>query len=177
MTFPPSGVPSLPPEPTLPSGETIRMIRTLALAAALTLAAAAPLAAQVPVLDIRAGAQLAMPTGDLKNGFESGYGVYGRVGVPMAAFKMMGAVTWTQFSASGVGADTDFFTIQAGPHVSLVPLADIGLEVAYITEGEEFGISPSVSIGFSKLELTASYTTTFKSPASNWLTVGLGVRF
>ena len=153
------------------------MVRALALSAALTFAAAAPLAAQVPVLDIRAGVQAAMPTGDMKNGFDSGYGFYGRVGIPLATFKMMGAVTWNRFTASGLGADTDFLTIQAGPHVSLVPLADIGLEVAYITEAEEFGISPSVNIGFSKLELTASYTTTFASPSSSWLTVGLGIRF
>ena len=153
------------------------MVRTLALAAALTLAAAAPVAAQVPVLDIRAGGQLAMPTGELKDSYESGYGFYGRVGIPLATFKLMGAVTWTRFAASGLGDDTDFFTIQAGPHVSLVPLADIGLELAYITEAEEFGISPSVNVGFSKLELTASYTTTFANPASNWLTVGLGIRF
>jgi hypothetical protein len=153
------------------------MIRTLALAAALTLAAAAPVAAQVPVLDIRAGGQLAMPTGDFKDAFESGYGFYGRVGIPLATFKLFGAVTWTRFSAPGAGADSDFFTIQAGPHVSIVPLADVGLEVAYITEAEEFGISPSINVGFSKLELTASYTTTFANPASSWLTVGLGIRF
>ena len=152
------------------------MFRRIALTAALTLAAAAPLAAQAPVLDIRLGGHVAAPTGDFKDGFENGYGFYGRIGIPLTTFKLMGAATWTRFSGPG-GAETDLVTIQAGPHVFLTPLADIGLEAAYITKAEEFGISPSINIGFSKLELTASYTTTFASPATNWMSVGLGIRF
>ena len=153
------------------------MLRKLLVAGGLLIAATAPLAAQVPVLDIRAGAQLLSPTGDFQDAVGSGFGVYGRVGVPMGAFKLMGAVTWNRFKADGGGSDSDFFTVQAGPHMSLVPLVDLGLELAYITDAEEVGLSPNVSIGFSKLELTASYTTTFGSPASNWLSVGLGFRF
>lgn len=153
------------------------MLRRTLVAAGILLAATAPLQAQVPVIDIRVGAQLASPTGDFKNGFDTGFGVYGRVGVPMGTFKMMGAVTWNRFKPTGAGADLDFFTLQAGPHFFLVPLVDIGVEAAYISEIEKFGLSPSVNVGFSKLELTASYNTTFESPATNWLTVGLGFRF
>ena len=152
------------------------MIRPTILVAALTLAVAAPLEAQLP-LDVRVGVQGAMPTGNFKDAYDNGYGLYGRVGIPVAAFKLMGAATWTRFNAAGAGDDTDVITIQAGPHVSLVPLADVGLELAYITDAEEFGFSPSVNIGFSKLEMTASYTTTFANPATNWLSVGLGIRF
>ncbi len=153
------------------------MIRRTLVAAGLLLAATAPLLAQVPVLDIRIGAQAAMPTGAFKNGFDSGIGAYGRVGIPLGTFKLMGAVTWNRFKPTGAGADLDFFTIQAGPHFFLVPLVDIGIEGAYITDAKEFGVSPSVSVGFSMLELMASYTTTFGSPATSWLAVGVGFRF
>lgn len=150
------------------------------LAAAVLIVAAAPQKsqAQVPVIDIRLGAHTAMPTADFANTYESGFGVYGRVGIPLGVVKLMGGATWNRFAPKAAADDDlDIFTVQAGPHFFLVPLVDLGLEAAYISEIEKFGLSPSVSVGFMKAEVTAAYYTTFNSPATSWLTLGVGLRF
>lgn len=153
------------------------MIRRFVLALGLAALVAAPAAAQVPVLDVRLGAHAVVPSGDLADVAETGYGVYGRIGAPIGPIKLMGSVTWNRLTAkAGFGSDQDVITVQAGPHFSLA-LLDIGIEGGYFSEVEEFGLTPNVSIGFSKLELTASYNTTLKDPATNWISVGLGFRF
>ncbi|MEX2181442.1 MAG: hypothetical protein WD771_05330 [Gemmatimonadaceae bacterium] len=154
------------------------MTRRLLAALGLLLATTAPLRAQVPVFDIRLGAHSAMPTGDFAESYDSGFGAYGRVGVPLGLVKLMGSATWNRFAPTAAGADDlDFFTLQAGPHFFLVPMVDLGIEAAYFSDSEKFGLSPNVSVGFLKFELTASYNTTLNDPATNWLTIGAGFRF
>lgn len=154
------------------------MLKRLLVAVGVLVAAAAPLHAQVPVLDVRLGGHTAMPTADFANGYESGFGLYGRIGIPLGVAKLMGGATWNRFAPKAAGADDlDIFTVQAGPHFFLVPLVDVGLEAAYISEVEKFGLSPSVSVGFMKAEITAAYYTTMDNPATSWLTLGVGLRF
>lgn len=154
------------------------MLRHTVCAAALLLAAAAPLQAQVPVLDIRLGAHAVVPSGDLADTYDGGFGAYGRIGVPLGVVKLMGSATWNRFAAINSAVDDqDVFTLQAGPHFSLLPLLDLGLEAAYFSESEKFGLSPSISIGFLKFEATASYNTTLDSPSTSWMTLGVGIRF
>lgn len=153
------------------------MLRRLVLTLGLIALAAAPAAAQVPVLDIRLGAHAVVPTGDLGDVAETGFGVYGRIGAPVGPIKLMGSVTWNRLTAkAGFGSDQDVLTFQAGPHFSLAML-DVGIEGGYFSEVEEFGLTPNVSIGLLGFELTASYNTTLKDPATNWLSIGAGFRF
>lgn len=153
-------------------------LRILALAAVASLAAVAPAQAQVPLLDVRLGAHAVMPTGDLGDAYDTGFGLYGRIGAPIGPMKLMGSLTWNQFNAaSDLFDDQNVITIQAGPHFSMVPLIDLGLELAYYTEFEEAGFSPNVSLALLNLELTASYNMTFDSPQANWMTLGGGFRF
>lgn len=154
------------------------MSRRIALTLALVLAAAAPLRAQVPLLDIRVGAQAALPTGDFADAYDAGIGAYGRIGVPMLAFTLMGSATYTRFKAANpLIEDRNELTLQVGPHFNLLPMMDLGLELAYFTEAEETGFSPSISVGLLMLEATASYNTTFNSPRGSWVTLGVGLRF
>ncbi len=154
------------------------MLRRLLCTIALLALASAPLHAQIPVLDIRLGGHAAMPSGEFADSYDAGFGAYGRVGVPLGIFKLMGSATWNRFKAADpLVDDLDLFTLQAGPHFSPVPLLDIGLEGAYFSETERFGLSPNVSVGFLKLEVTASYNTTLNSPATRWMTLGVGFRF
>jgi hypothetical protein len=154
------------------------MLRRSLFAAGLLTALAAPLQAQVPLLDIRLGAHAAMPTGDFADEFDGGFGAYGRVGVPLGVVKLFGSLTWNRFKAvNPLVDDQDLITVQAGPHFSPIPLLDIGVEGAYFSESEEFGLAPNISLGFVKLEVTASYNTTLDSPRSNWVTLGVGFRF
>jgi hypothetical protein len=119
-----------------------------------------------------------MPTGDFADEFDGGFGAYGRVGVPLGVVKLFGSLTWNRFKAvNPLVDDQDLITVQAGPHFSPIPLLDIGVEGAYFSESEEFGLAPNISLGFVKLEVTASYNTTLDSPRSNWVTLGVGFRF
>ena len=153
------------------------LTRLLALAG-LTAVLAAPLQAQVPLLDIRIGGHAISPSGDLADLYDAGFGAYGRVGVPLGIMKVMGTVSWNRLSAaSPLIDDLDVITVQAGPHFSLLPLMDVGLELAYFSDIEETGFSPNISFGFLKFEVTASYHTTFKSPQANWISIGAGLRF
>jgi hypothetical protein len=139
---------------------------------------AAPLQAQVPLLDIRVGAHAVSPTGDLADAFDAGFGAYGRVGVPLGIVKVMGSVTWNRFTAaSPLVDDQDEITLQVGPHFSLLPMLDIGFELAQFTDASETGYSTNVSVGLLKFEATAAYHSTFKSPQANWVSVGVGIRF
>ena len=154
------------------------MIRRLLASVALLACVAIPAQAQVPVLDIRLGAHGALPQGDFADAFDAGVGAYARVGVPLLAFKLMGSATYTRFKAANpLIEDLDQITLQVGPHFSPIPLLDVGLEAAYLTEGEEWAFSPNVSIGFLMLEATASYNKAFKSGGASWVTLGLGFRF
>lgn len=156
------------------------MIRRLALTLGLSTLLAAPAAAQIPVLDIRVGAQAIMPTGDLADLFTAGYGAYGRIGMPLGPIKLMGTVTWQQLKGKeilGIGIpDTDFIGITAGPHLSL-PLLDVGVEAGRITEFDELGIVPSVSLKLLKFDVMGSYTIINSDPKLNYLSLGLGLRF
>lgn len=154
------------------------MLKRFALAAGVLLATTSSLQAQVPGLDIRLGAQTAMPTGDLSNGFDYGYGLYTRLGVPFGPVSLMGSATWTRFKPQATAAsDLDIITVQFGPHFSLVPGFDVGLEGAYMTEAEKFAFAPNVSIGIINFEATLSYTTTLNSPATSWFALGVGLKF
>jgi hypothetical protein len=154
------------------------MLRRLLAVAGLVTLAAAPLQAQVPLLDIRLGGHVLAPSGDLADSYDAGFGAYGRVGVPLGIFNLMGSATWNRFTATNPAIDDqDVFTLQAGPHFSMMPLLDVGLEGAYISEVEKFGLAPNVTIAFLKFEVTASYTTTLNDPATNWITIGGGLRF
>jgi hypothetical protein len=159
------------------------MIRRVLFSLAFLAAAAAPVAAQVPVLDVRLGVNVNQPIGDTGDLFGLGYGAYARVGAPVGPFKLMGAVTLNQFRGKeitpGVSVEnSNFWSLQAGPHFGAGPL-DIGVEAAWFGfEGDsEFGISPNVSIGLMGFEITGSFNTTFKDPATRWINVGAGFRF
>lgn len=154
------------------------MLRRLFAAGLLLAAATLPARAQVPVLDIRVGAQAALPQGDFADAYDAGIGAYARVGVPLLAFKLMGSATYTQFkSANPLTDDLNQLTLQIGPHFSPIPLLDVGLEAAYLSEGEEWAFSPNISVGFLMLEATASYNRTFDSNGASWVTLGVGFRF
>lgn len=154
------------------------MFRRLLLASGLLAALSAPLQAQIPLLDIRLGAHALMPGGDFANAYDAGFGAYGRVGLPLGLFKLMGSATFNRFTAVDPAAeDQDLFTLQVGPHFSPIPLLDLGIEGAWFSESEEFGIAPNISVGFLSFEATASYYTTFKDPKANWIAIGVGFRF
>lgn len=160
------------------------MIRRLALTLGLSTLLAAPAAAQVPVLDIRIGAQAVMPQGDLADVYKGGFGAYGRVGVPLGMFKLMGTATFTRLPGKTVDVlgvpvgikDQDVLGLTAGPHLSL-PLVDAGVEFGYFSNFEKFGIVPSVSVGLLKFDVMASYTIVNADPKANWAALGLGFRF
>lgn len=160
------------------------MIRRLALALGLSTLLAAPAAAQVPVLDIRIGAQAVMPTGDLADVYKGGYGAYGRIGIPLGMFKLMGTATYTMLPGktidvlgTPVGIDDEtVLGVAVGPHLSL-PLLDAGLEFGYFSNFEKMGFIPSVSVGLGKLDLMASYTIVNSDPKANWFGLGVGLRF
>lgn len=153
--------------------------KRLFVAAAVALALLSqPMQAQVPGLDIRLGVQTAEPTNNLGNAFDYGYGLYGRVGVPAGPLSLMGAVTWTRFiPKSSIFNERDFVTAQFGPHVTVLPGLDLGLEGAYFTEVERFGFVPVVSIGVINFEATLSYSTTFDGPRTSWFALGVGLKF
>lgn len=154
------------------------MIRRLLATVGLVALAAAPLQAQIPVLDIRVGAQGALPTGGFADAVDAGFGAYGRIGVPLGIVKLMGSATYTQFKAANpLLDDFDIWTLQVGPHFSILPMLDLGIEGAYFSEAEEFGFAPNISLGLWKLDITASYNTTFKDPTVNWISLGVGLRF
>lgn len=154
------------------------MFRRLAFAAAASLCLASTAQAQVPVIDLRLGAHAVMPTGDLGDGFDTSFGLYGRIGAATGPVKLMGTLTWNRLTpTSDLFDDLDVITIQAGPHFSMTPLVDFGFEAAYLTEFEEFALSPNISLSLLRFELTASYTTTFDSPQANWISLGGGIRF
>lgn len=160
------------------------MIRRLALALGLSTLLAAPAAAQVPVLDIRIGAQAVLPQGDLADVYKGGFGAYGRVGLPLGMFKLMGTATFTRLPGKTVDVlgvpvgikDQDVLGLTAGPHLSL-PLVDAGVEFGYFSNFEKFGIVPSVSVGLLKFDVMASYTIVNAEPKANWAALGLGFRF
>lgn len=154
------------------------MIRRLLATAGLLVCAAAPLQAQVPVLDIRVGAHGALPVGDFADAVDAGIGAYGRIGIPLGIVKLMGSATYTQFKAVNPAVDDlNIWSVQVGPHFSLMPMMDLGLEAAYFSEAEEIGFAPNISIGLVKLDVTASYNMTFKEPTISWVTLGVGIRF
>jgi hypothetical protein len=153
------------------------VLRSFALAASVSLVAAIPAQAQVPILDVRVGAHAVMPTGDLGDAYDTGFGLYGRVGAPVGPMKLMGSLTWNQFKGAGAGIDDEnIITVSGGPHFSMV-LLDFGLELAYFSEFEELGLSPNISLNLLRFDITASYNTTFDSPQANWMTLGAGFRF
>lgn len=160
------------------------MIRRLALSLGLAALVAAPAAAQVPLLDIRIGAHAIMPTGDMGDVYKGGYGAYGRVGIPLGMIKLMGTLTFNQFPGKTVDVggtpvgieDETVLGLTVGPHFAL-PLVDAGLEFGYMSNFEKMGLVPSVSFGFSKLDVMASYTIVNSDPKSNWFGLGVGIRF
>lgn len=154
------------------------MIRRLAATLGLLALMAAPAQAQIPLLDIRVGAQAALPQGDFADAYDAGFGAYARVGVPLMMFKLMGSATYTQFKAANpLIEDTSEITLQVGPHFSPIPLLDLGLEAAYLTDAKEWAYSPNVSIGLLMLDVTASYNKTLESGGASWVTLGVGLRF
>ncbi len=155
------------------------MTKPLALFAGLALALLAqPLQAQAPLIDVRIGAQTAAPTGDLASVYEYGFGAYARVGVPVGPISLMGSVTWTRFKPDSPSLnDLDIATLQLGPHFAVARGLDFGLEGAYFTEVEKFGLAPNVSIGLSNLEATLSYNTTLDGPRTSWIALGIGLKF
>src|SRR5690606_16198660 len=89
-----------------------RMIRRTFAALALATLCAAPAVAQVPVLDVRLGAHAALPSGDLGDAFDAGFGAYGRLGAPVGPLKLMASVTWNRLkAASPFVEDVDVVTI------------------------------------------------------------------
>jgi hypothetical protein len=156
---------------------TKHLLGAIAIACAL-LAQPKEIQAQMPDLSFRVGAQTIEPTGDLNDTFDYGYGLYARVGTFAEPWALMGAITWNRFvPKSNALNDTDEFTIQAGPHFTLKEGFNLGAEVAYFTENEEFGLVPVLSIGLRNIEATLSYNTTFANPQVNWLALGIGFKF
>jgi hypothetical protein len=137
-----------------------------------------PVEAQMPGLDVRVGVQAAEPTDGFGRSFDSGLGLYARVGAPMGPISLMGAATWTRFKPqSSLQNDLDVITLQFGPHLAVVPGFDIGLEGAYFTEVEKIGIVPVLSFGIPNLEAMLSYSTTFEGPRTSWFALGVGLKF
>ncbi len=155
------------------------MIRRFVIAAGFATLLASPAAAQVPGVDVRLGAHAVIPSGDLADRYDSSFGAYGRIGAPVGPIKLMGSVTWNRFKAKDglpLIEDEDLITIQAGPHFSTAML-DLGVEFGYISNIEEFGFMPNISLGLGSVEVTAGYNTTFSDPKASWMTVGFGFRF
>ncbi|MDH5233635.1 MAG: hypothetical protein OEW77_01670 [Gemmatimonadota bacterium] len=134
--------------------------------------------AQLPVLDLRLGAHAGMPTGDLGDAYDTGFGVYGRLGAPVGPLKLMASATWNRLKgiATASTTDLDVVTVTAGPHFGMAML-DVGIEGGYFSQFQEFGASPNVSLKLLRYELTASYNMTFQDPKGSWLTLGAGLRF
>ncbi|MBL8995780.1 MAG: hypothetical protein KJZ74_12465 [Gemmatimonadales bacterium] len=154
------------------------MLRRSLQVLAVALVTSTPALAQVPGLDIRLGAHAAMPTAELGDFYDAGFGVYGRVGMPVGPVKLMASATWNRLRGiEGAGTtDLDVVSGQVGPHFSTA-LLDIGLEAAYFSQFQELGIAPNVSVKLLRYEITASYNTTFQDPKGSWLTFGVGLRF
>lgn len=160
------------------------MIRRLSLALGLAALFAAPAAAQIPLVDARVGVHAIMPTGDLADDYKGGYGAYGRLGISLGLIKLMGTMTYNMLPGktidvlgSPVGLDDEtVLGISFGPHIS-APMLDVGLEFAYLSNFEEMGFIPSVSLGLGKLDVMASYTIVNTDPKLNWLGLGVGLRF
>lgn len=153
------------------------MLRRLLATVGLVAIAAAPLQAQIPLLDIRVGAQGALPQGDLGDGLDAGIGAYARVGVPLLFFKAMASAQYTRFkSANPLIDDSNVLLIGAGPHFSPLPLLDIGVEAAYDGDAKEWAWNPNASVGFLMLEATAGYVKPMKG-GDGWATLGIGFRF
>lgn len=151
-----------------------------------TLAAAAlgftllsqPLQAQAPGLDVRIGVQAAEPTNGFGDVYDSGLGLYARIGAPVGPISLMGAATWTRFKPrSAIFNDLDILTLQFGPHLAIIPGLDVGIEGAYFSEVEKIGFVPVVSVGIPNLEATLSYSTTFEGPRTSWFALGFGFKF
>ncbi len=141
---------------------------------------AQPLQAQMPGMDIRIGVQTAEPTNSLGNGYDNGFGLYTRIGAPMGVgrLSLMGAATWTRFAPkSSLFDDLDIITLQFGPHLTLIPGLDVGLEGAFITEADKLGLVPVVSFGIPNLEATLSYTSSLSGPQYSWFALGIGFKF
>lgn len=154
------------------------MLRRVIAAVVLAAAVALPAQAQVPLLDIRLGAQAALPQGDFADAYDAGLGAYARLGVPLPMFTLMGSATYTRFKAANpLIDDLNQVTLQVGPHFKPLPLVDLGLEAAYLTEGEEWAFAPNVSVSLLMFEATASYNRAFKSGGPSWVTLGIGIRF
>jgi hypothetical protein len=153
------------------------MLRRLLATVGLVAIVAAPLQAQIPVLDIRVGAQGALPQGAYGDAFDAGIGAYARVGVPLLFFKAMASAQYTRFkSANPLIEDSNVFLIGAGPHFSPIPLLDLGVEAAYNNDSKEWAWNPNVSVGFLMLEATAGYVKPMKG-GDGWATLGVGFRF
>ena len=137
-----------------------------------------PVAAQIPGLDIRLGAHALVPTADLADFYEAGFGAYGRIGLPVGPAKLMASATWNRLRGVSAMATTDLdvLSAQVGPHFG-TGILDIGVEAAYFSQFQELGVAPNVSLKLLRYEVTASYNTTFQDPKGSWLTLGLGVRF
>lgn len=151
------------------------MLRRLVATAGLLSLFAAPAQAQIPLLDIRVGAQGALPQGTFGDVYDAGLGAYARVGVPVLFFKLMGSATYTRFKAvNPLTPELNVTTLQIGPHFSPIPLLDIGAELAYDSDSKKTGFAPNVSVGFLFAELTGSYT---MIGDSKWMSVGVGLRF
>ena len=153
------------------------MRRTL-LALGLVALVAPAATAQIPVLDVRVGAHAVMPSGDLGDAYDAGFGAYGRIGAPVGPLKLMASVTWNRFKGISTASTTDLdvVTVQGGPHFSFA-LLDLGIEAGYFSQFEQAGISPNLSLKLLRYEVTASYNATFNDPKGSWLTIGAGLRF
>jgi hypothetical protein len=134
--------------------------------------------AQLPLLDVRLGAHAVLPTGDLGDAYDTGFGVYGRVGAPVGPLKLMASASWNRLKGISVAStsDLDVVTVTVGPHFGMAML-DIGIEGGYFSQFDKFGAAPNVSLKLLRYELTASYNATFQDPKGSWITVGAGLRF
>lgn len=153
------------------------MLRRLMATVGLMTIVSAPLQAQIPLLDIRLGAQAALPQGRLADGVDTGIGAYARVGVPLLIFKAMASAQYTRFkSANPLFEDANVLLIGAGPHFSPLPLLDVGIEAAYNNDSKDWSWNPNVSIGFLMLDATAGYVKPMGG-GDGWATLGVGIRF
>lgn len=160
------------------------MLRRVTMVLGLTTILAAPVAAQLPLLDVRIGAQAVMPQGDLADLYKGGFGVYGRLGIPLGGIKLMGTATWTRLPGKTIDVlgtpvgieDQDVIGLTAGPHLSL-PMLDLGIEAGYFSNFKKVGFVPSASLGVLNFDVMLSYTIVNSDPKANWLGLGVGLRF
>ena len=108
-----------------------------------------------------------LPTGDLGDAYDGGFGANAVFEYPVAPLvSAYGDLGYTTFAGEGSRDDIDVWSFNAGAKVNVLTLLQVGAEVGYFTEVDEFAISPYVGQGLGPLQLSARYKLTGEA---HWL--------